>query len=376
MRVLFVDDEPRVLEALQRMLLLSPGTWEVETASSGARALDLLASSRFDVIVTDMRMPGMDGGQLLAQVNERWPSMTRIVLSGQAEHQHALRTLGNAHDFLAKPCSAKLLTEVVERTFRRASLPSSTRVKDLAAAVHRLPSLPKVHERILKVLDGPEASVTEAADLVEQDPGLSANVLRIGNSPVVAQGTIVDDVRQGTVRLGLDLLRALVLTERAACGMQFARLERLQTAALNVARVAGLVLPPENRRAALMAALLCDIGTLVLEQGAPDEIAAVYAAAEEDGLPIHVAEKALLGSSHAEVGGYVLGLWGVPTAIVDAVLGHHELGCDAALLSAAVHVAHRIVAGEVVSHEAAVRARVETRLDAIREAYHRERGSS
>src|SRR5690349_382128 len=104
MRVLFVDDEPRVLEALQRMLGDANSSWEVTTASSGPEALGVLADSRFDAIVTDMRMPGMDGAQLLAQVHDRWPGMTRIVLSGQTEQEQGMLALGNAHRFLRKPC--------------------------------------------------------------------------------------------------------------------------------------------------------------------------------------------------------------------------------------------------------------------------------
>jgi HD-like signal output (HDOD) protein len=375
MRVLFVDDEPRILEALQRMLVDAVDTWEVETASSGAAALELLAKAPCDVIVTDMRMPGMDGAQLLAEVQERWPSMTRIVLSGQTEQQHAMRALGSCHQFLSKPCKAQVLTEVVENAFYLQALTPRARVRDLASAVKRLPSLPKVHEKILRLMERPDASVRDAADLVAQDPGLSAKVLRIVNSAFFARGQIVRDVRTATSRIGLDLLRALVLNERAGCGIPIARLEKIQSAALDAASVASRLIPPADQRAAFTAALLCDVGTLVLEQGAPDEIAAVYAYAEECAIPLHVAERELFGSSHADVGGYVLGLWGVPPVIVDAVLGHHELGRDPSALSAVVNIAHRIVAGDVISEEAVERAGVGDRIEQVRAEFFSEKAA-
>lgn len=369
MKVLFVDDEPRVLEAIQRMLFDAVGHWEVETATSGVQALELLANSRFDVIVTDMRMPGMDGAQLLEQVHERWPSITRIVLSGHTEHENAMRALGSAHQFLSKPCSPRVLTEVVENAFYLSALTPNSRVRALASAVHRLPSLPRVHERILKLIDSKEASVREAADLVAQDPALCANVLRIVNSAFFARGQLVRDMRTATARVGLDMLRAVVLAERASCGLPSARVERIHATSLDAASVACQIVAPANQRTAFTAALLCDVGTLVLEQGAPDEIAAVRAHAEETNVPMHVAEKELLGSSHADVGAYVLGLWGVPPVIVNAVLGHHRLRPDSSAISAAVHVAHRIVDGDEVSFEAIERAGIVDRLDAIREAY-------
>ncbi len=365
MKVLFVDDEPRVLEALQRMLFDAAGSWEVETATSGQEALNLLSGSRFDVIVTDMRMPGMDGAQLLEQVHERWPSMTRIVLSGQTDQQQAMKALGSAHQFLSKPCNPKMLTEVVENAFLLQALTPNERIRGLAASVHRLPSVAKVHERILKLLDAPDANLRDAADLVAQDPSLCAKVLRIVNSAFFARGSLVRDARTATSRVGLDLLRALVLNERASAGVTSPRVERIQANALDAASLACKFLPQSEQRAAFTAALLCDVGTLVLEQGAPDEISAVYAYAKETGIAAHVAEKEMLGSSHADVGGYVLGLWGVPPVIVEAVLGHHVLGREASLLSAAVNVAHHVVAGETPTDEAIDRAGVFGRIDEL-----------
>lgn len=373
MKVLFVDDEPRVLEALQRMLFDAAGSWEVETASSGHDALNLLSSSRFDVIVTDMRMPGMDGAQLLQQVHERWPSMTRIVLSGQTDQEHAMKTLGTAHQFLSKPCDPRTLTQVVENAFHLQALTPNERIRGLAASVHRLPSVAKVHERILKLLDAPEGNLRDAADLVAQDPSLAAKVMRIVNSAFFARGSVVQDVRTATSRLGMDLLRALVLSERASGGKTSPRIERVQARAFDAASLACKFLPESERRAAFTAGLLCDVGTLVLEQGAPDEISAVYEYAKEAGIAPHVAEKEMLGSSHADVGGYVLGLWGVPPVIVEAVLGHHVLGRDPSLLSAAVNVAHHIVADETPSDEAIDRAGVFGRIDELKEMLQAER---
>jgi HD-like signal output (HDOD) protein len=376
MKVLFVDDEPRVLEALKRMLCEVAADWDVHTAQSGAEALQMLSSAPFDVIVTDMRMPGMDGAALLAEVHAKYPSMTRIVLSGQTERVNAMRALGSAHQFLSKPCSPKKLTEVVENAFYLRALTPNERVRKLASAVHRLPSMPKVHERLLALIDGPDASVSEVADLVAQDPGLSVKVLRIVNSAFVTRGQSVRDIRTAVARLGLDLLRAVVLAERVTFGKHSPCVERIQAASLDAALVAGKIAPPADQRTAFTAALVSDVGLLVLEQSAPDEMAGVRAHAVENELPLHVAEKELLGSSHAEVGGYILGLWGVPVMIVDAVLGHHLLGRDPSPLSAVVHVAYRIVEGDVVSPEAAARAGVEDRLQAIREAYHAEKAGS
>lgn len=369
MKVLFVDDEPLVLQALKRMLFDVAGNWQIDTATSGYEALEKLEAAPFDVIVTDMRMPGMDGAALLAEVHARYPSMARIVLSGQTEQESAFRALGTAHQFLSKPCSPKMLTEVVKSAFELRALTPNNRVAELASSVQRLPPMPRIHNKILETISSPSGSLREAADLVMQDPGLTAKVLRVVNSPFFARGSIVRDIRTAVGRLGLDLLHAIVLTERAASGVPVAKLERMQRAALSAAGIACRLVSVEEQKTAYTAALLCDIGTLVLEQGAPDELAAVKEHATEVGIPLHVAEKELLGSSHAEVGAYVLGLWGVPQVIVDAVLAHHECPKTATATTAAVYIAHQIVTGAEVDPEAVKILPQMINIPALREAF-------
>jgi HD-like signal output (HDOD) protein len=320
-----------------------------------------------------MRMPGMDGAALLAEVHALYPSMTRIVLSGQTEQEHAFRALGTAHQFLSKPCSPKMLTEVVENAFYLRTLTPNRRVAELASAVQRLPAMPRIHNKILELIASPDASLRDAADLVAQDPGLCAKVLRIVNSAFFARGSVVRDVRTGTGRLGLDLLHALVLTERAATGVPVAKLEKMYRSSIDAASLACRVVAPDDQRTAYTAALLCDIGALVLEQGAPDEVAAVKEHAEEFMIPLHVAEKELLGSSHADVGAYVLGLWGVPPVIVDAVLGHHELSRNASAVTAAVYIAHQIVSGDVVDPQAVCRLQSDVDLAKLARTYQAEK---
>ena len=94
LRVVFVDDEPYVLQALGRLLRPMRAEWHMEFASSAPAALEILAAGPFDAVVTDMRMPGMDGAELLDEVKRRHPHVVRIVLSGQADQASVLRSLG------------------------------------------------------------------------------------------------------------------------------------------------------------------------------------------------------------------------------------------------------------------------------------------
>jgi DNA-binding NtrC family response regulator len=113
-RIIFVDDEPRVLEALRRGLRIMRDEWEMSFVSSGMDALGLMNEKQFDAIVSDMMMPGMSGQELLERVKSTHPTVARIVLSGHCDQEAAFRLIGSDHFFLSKPCSRDLLKQTIE----------------------------------------------------------------------------------------------------------------------------------------------------------------------------------------------------------------------------------------------------------------------
>ncbi|GAB4256913.1 MAG: hypothetical protein Kow0092_03360 [Deferrisomatales bacterium] len=122
-RVLFVDDEENILKALRRLFRRDP--WEQRFASSGREALDLMeAEGPFDVVVTDQRMPGMTGVELLTEVRARAPRAVRIILSGYTEVQSILDAInrGAIYKFLTKPWDDHTLREVVEEAVESVEL--------------------------------------------------------------------------------------------------------------------------------------------------------------------------------------------------------------------------------------------------------------
>ena len=113
--ILFVDDESNILQGLQRMLRPMRHDWQMYFAESGADALALLAENPIDVVISDMRMPRMDGAQLLHDIRDRYPQIVRIILSGYSEKEMIVRSVHSAHQYLMKPCDPEILRETISR---------------------------------------------------------------------------------------------------------------------------------------------------------------------------------------------------------------------------------------------------------------------
>lgn len=329
MRVLFVDDEPRVLEALERMVLELTDDFEVFCAEGGEEGLSVLASTAIDIVVSDMRMPGMDGAAFLHEVHLRHPHVARFVLSGQTEREAAMRALRVAHQFLSKPCRADVLVASLRRVQELQKLVRNEHVRSLATGIDWLPAVPANTQELLRLLEDPAADVGAVAEVVARDPALVAKVLQVANSSFFARGQTVVDVATAVSRLGLDVFRNAAHNARSPDSMlrpvaDNDRISFLQRKAVAAAARASVEVPPAARREAVTAALLSDVGQLVLCRGAITKLRAASELAEREGLTLDVAEQRVFGATHAQVGAYVLGLWGLPQVVVDAVAKQGE----------------------------------------------------
>ena len=358
-RILFVDDEADVLQGMRRTLREMRHEWTMEFATSGAAALEELAKTPADVIVSDMRMPGMDGWELLGEVKKLYPQTVRLVLSGHAEARSIMRAVGTAHQYLAKPCESGTLKAAISQTYRLRDLLSSDRLARLVGRVDTLPSAPKAFQEILACLQGPNASVADAAKIIGRDVAMTANVIKLVNSAFFGIRQPVSTADRAVAYLGLDTLGALVLghgvfKSGVTTGVEGFSLERLWQHSLDVAAAARMVavsqkLPPMVDEAHL-GGMLHDVGKVVF---------ATRLAAGSDG-PAVSAEDAFaqMEAHHAEVGAYLLGLWGFPNSIVEAVAFHESPSkamAEGLSLPALLHIADRLVHQRNSQSSAAVR---------------------
>ena len=356
-RILFVDDEPNVLDGVRRMLHSMRREWEMVFTSSGQAALTELEAAHFDVIVSDMRMPGMDGATLLTRVQERFPEVVRIVLSGHTEMEAALRAVPVAHQFLTKPCDPDDLRSVVEQACNLQALFDNKTIRDVIGRIDTLPSVPSLYMAVTRALADPDASLSDVARIVEQDAGMCAKVLQLVSSAFFGLPRRVTNIQDALNYLGTNMIKNVVLsvevfrTWKVNGGLAGFSIEAQQSHALLTANIAARLVT-EKRQAddAFMAAMLHDIGKLVLAVHLEEHFARVLSAMREHARPMHAIEEELSGVTHAGIGAYLLGLWGLPYPIVEAVAHHHA---PARLAHGCFDIVGAVYVADMLAHQCA-----------------------
>jgi putative nucleotidyltransferase with HDIG domain len=364
LRVLIVDDDAEALYRTQRLLRGYRSDWQMKFCFGPEPALDALSLESYDVVVADLKMPGADGGELLACVRDLYPDAIRLLVCNQAEHNELLRSMGPAHQYLAKPVDPVLFRDSIARAGIIGKRLSKPGLKALVSQISTLPSLPAVFVELMRELRDPNASVHRVSELIGSDVAMTAKVLQLVNSSFFGLTVHVKDVHHAAALLGLNALKPLVLSAGVFRQLEESRVPAaLATQVLEHSLAVGCLakklaeaegLDRDQADNAMLAGILHDIGKLVLADYFGLEYAQVCMAAESADLPLLNAELDQFSASHADIGGYLLGLWGLPQELIEAVALHHDPsaheGTDFSPLTA-VHVANALVHATVEGNE-------------------------
>ena len=348
-KLLLVDDEENVLRALERIFV--PAGYQVFAATGGEAALAILINEKVDLVISDMRMPGMDGHQFLKQVRSLYPTIMRAILSGFAEGKDVINCLrdGSARMYILKPWdNAKLLAEV-EKLLHLGELFSRRQLLEVFNNLRDLPTVPELYSRVSALIEN-ESGVEEIAHVVEQDQTVAAKLLQVANSVYYNMST--GSVRQAIVYMGLTNLKTVVLgltVLKQLDGMHggFFSKDVLWDHADRVNRMTHTIfercLGRAMKDSEATAGLLHDIGRILLLKDYAQPYAGVSRSVfQNKATTFRDTERSLMGISHDEVGGFLLNWWSLPHPIVEAAMFHHD-PLNAAVLNrevvAAVHVA-------------------------------------
>ncbi|MBI4661186.1 MAG: HDOD domain-containing protein [Verrucomicrobia bacterium] len=331
--VLFVDDEPAILDLLPRLLADMREQWQMEFAPGAAEGLGLMTGTPFDVVVSDLNMPGMSGIEFLKEVRERFPLSARIIYSSYSDQWTILECVGVIHQFLPKPCPTEVLKATVQRAAMIRSLLPNPAIREKVSKMERIPSLPTLYLELVRKLQSTETAIEDIAQTIRQDLGMTAQVLKIANSAFFGLPQPTSNIADAISYLGIETVRCLVLAVGIFSQFESRKLGGISLEALwqhsaRTANAAKLIAKSERAGRQLIedsvvAGLLHDVGKLVLASNYPDQCEEVGRNALAKNVEWLAAERDAFGFDHADVGGYLLGLWGLPPAVVEAVAFHH-----------------------------------------------------
>lgn len=333
-RILFVDDEPNILKGLQRSLRPMRNAWDMVFAEGGENALKVLEKEPFDVIISDMRMPKMDGDTLLNIVKNKYPMTARIILSGHADKAMILKSMKSAHQYLSKPCKKERLISTINKVCTLGDLLNNSVLKQLLGKIETLPSIPCIYSQIMTELRSSNGSAAGVGKIIARDMGMTAKILQLVNSSFFAMPRHISGPEEAVVILGTDVVKTLVLSIEVFSTLSKGALsvisvDKIHDHCVKTGMIASKIGAQEKMEQkkldhALIASILHDMGKLLLAEHFTDDYKNVIEIVHQEHLPFFKAEKQIFGTTHAEVGAYLLGLWGLPEEVVKAIAFHHH----------------------------------------------------
>lgn len=352
LRILFVDDERLILKSLERLFFDSD--YEIFTAESGNDGLKILAEYPIDVVMSDMRMPGMDGHQFLKMVKNQYPSTTRLILSGYADEKEILNSLidGSSNLYMLKPWDNEDLCEKLSKVYEARRIFANPVFLNIANGLENLALIIGLYDSVCQLINQ-DASVDAIARVVETDGAVTAAVLRIVNSACFNVKT--GSVAKAITFLGLPAIKAIILSCSISKSVKI-RVPPLSITCLNdhatmtnyyMAQIYVELLHKQLPDSLSTAGLLHNLGFVLCLHYFPDRYKLIideYLKQPQKSLA--ALEQEVAGFSHDELGGYLLNWWGIPYPIAECALFH-----DTPLQSAIINV-EAVAAVHIASHYA------------------------
>ena len=333
-RICFAGFPQEELTPLKQSMSRISSTWEGVFVPDGEAALAALRQGDIHAVVANMDAEGMDGAELLQKTGEINAGVLRFVVSDAANQEHIINCIGGTHQFIARPFNANALIATLQRSFALDAWLSTDQLRALVLRLRRLPSLPSTYFEVLKQVESPHSNMNDIGRVIARDPAATVRLLQMVNSAALALSEKITDPVQAVGLLGVETVKSLTL-----CLQVFTQTDELRQAGISpeqlwnhslaVAKAASKLTFIQTRDAemaneAFTAGLLHDVGRIVLATNIPKEYGQVVEAARKNSKPLYEEELAAFGVTHAQVGGYLLGVWGMPAALVEAATLHHE----------------------------------------------------
>ncbi|MEO8425874.1 MAG: response regulator [Verrucomicrobiota bacterium] len=327
--ILCVVKEPTDLPDLDRF----EEEWEIAFAQNCTQALEMMTVRPFDVVVLDLEIERDDNGRFLGLIMDRYPDAIRIMLFDPLDKRAVVKSDGKVHQYIVKRCAPETLITTVHRARLLNKWLNDPAIKRLLPRMHKLPSVPSVYVRLVQELKSPDTSVEVIGMIVADDFAMTAKLLQLVNSAFFGLGRTITSPAEAVSYLGIERTKALVLLAHTFSKYELDKssafsFEELWAHALVTGKFARWISQEETNdpqlgETAFTAGLLHDVGKLMTAVNLPEDYNHLVKRVEEESITFEAAEREILGTTHAELGACVLGIWGLPLEILEAIAFHH-----------------------------------------------------
>jgi HD-like signal output (HDOD) protein len=346
-KILFVDDEKQILRALKRLFINSK--YDVYFSDNAENALELLENDKFDLLVTDIRMPEVDGIELLKRVKKKSPLTLRVALSGYTDNKKIYSALEDnlVKHYIFKPWDNKELLNTIDRLFELEDTLKDKHLLNLINNLDELPTVPDLYAQLCRMVEE-NADIEAIAKKLEEDPSIASKLLRVANSAFY--GAKTGSIAQSIMYIGLINVKNIVLTNGIFTSMGIDR--DLQRALWNHVSLTNKLMNAIYQKCLFKkipntfasAGLLHDIGRVIVYKYFMEDFKIVLTELDEDpDRNISDIESDIMGVDHQRIGGYLLNWWEIPVPIVEAAVYHHDPLNEAIMnreLVCVVHIAN------------------------------------
>jgi len=354
-RILFLATDPAGSESIRTDLAAIEAGWETLVVGTFDEAVSAIEARPVDAIVADHHVTDASGAKLLNWSAEHSPKAARLILAEAAEREQVLRIVFTPHHFLAKPVAPDVLRGTIQSALLLdRALPNEV-LLTLASRIRAFPPMPSLYFRVLNELKSPDFSAQTVGEIVARDLAMTTRLLQVINSGFYSLPRRITDLTEAVNLLGQESVKSLIIgihlfLEHEHIKPLYFSISQVWRHSTAVAQGARLIMQmetgdPGRADEAYTAGLLHDIGKLVLANNFEAQYNQVQKAARASGQPLWVAETEEFGVSHAELGAFILGRWGMPVTLLEATALHHQpgrLGSGEFSALTAVHIANAI----------------------------------
>ena len=331
--ICIADEDQQHLRQFSAMLE-QPTLWTLRSAQTSKQVLQILGREAVDILVVNVRMENMGGTRLLKTIQDQHPQTTRIALTDNSSRELGLLTMNTAHQFIVQPMKPEAVVEIMQRTLALRQTLNKDNLRSTVSQMGTLPSLPAHFSQLMDELNSPEASIKKVGQLISRDMAMTTKMLQLVNSAFFGLPKHISTPEQAVNLLGLEMIKALALSihiftqfkgPSASPGYVQKLFDHcLRTGILAKAIASFQGLGKKEMDNAFLSGLIHDTGKLILTCQLPKEFSRITSKAIHRSRPSHTAEMEQLGATHAEIGAYLLGLWGISGDIVEIVAFHHH----------------------------------------------------